>query len=158
MKEIIYLKGDATEPIGDGCKIIAHVCNNKGGWGAGFVLALSKKWKEPEIKYKLSISKYKFELGDISTLFVEDDIAVVNMIAQDGYVSENNPVAIRYDALERCFYKILHNIESVLFKESISIHMPRIGCGLAGGSWDKIEPIIKKVFSENDIQVYIYDL
>lgn len=31
MKDIIYLKGDATEPTGDGLKIIAHVCNNKGG-------------------------------------------------------------------------------------------------------------------------------
>lgn len=43
MKDIIYLKGDATEPIGTGHKIIAHVCNNKGGWGRGFVLAISKK-------------------------------------------------------------------------------------------------------------------
>lgn len=31
MKDIIYLNGDATEPVGDGFKIIAHVCNNKGG-------------------------------------------------------------------------------------------------------------------------------
>ena len=30
MKEIIYLKGDATSPQVSGHKIIAHICNNKG--------------------------------------------------------------------------------------------------------------------------------
>lgn len=25
---ITYLKGDATQPIGDGCKIIIHICND----------------------------------------------------------------------------------------------------------------------------------
>lgn len=43
MVGIHYVTGDATEPIGEGEKIIAHICNDQGGWGAGFVLALSKK-------------------------------------------------------------------------------------------------------------------
>ena len=76
------------------------------------------------------------------------------MIAQAGYVSAKNPVAIRYNALEICFEKM---IEYIRFHNA-TVHMPRIGCGLAGGSWDKIEHIIKKCFSEKDIQVYIYDL
>lgn len=153
MKEIIYLKGDATEPVGTGHKIIAHVCNNLGGWGQGFVLAISKKWKEPEELYR---SMDELNLGDTFGVQVESDIIVLNMIAQEGYKCKDNPVAIRYGALRECFERILNYIVS--FEEEISIHMPRIGCGLAGGSWDKIEPIIKEYFSENDIQVYIYDL
>ncbi len=31
-----------------GAKMIAHVCNDIGGWGKGFVLALSHRWPEPE--------------------------------------------------------------------------------------------------------------
>lgn len=46
--EILYIKGDATAPIGSGVKVITHICNDIGGWGKGFVLALSKKWKMPE--------------------------------------------------------------------------------------------------------------
>lgn len=144
MKDIIYLKGDATEPIGIGHKVIAHVCNDVGGWGAGFVLALSRKWKEPEIAYRNAI-KERAILGDCNLVCVEKDIFVANMIAQAGYVSRNNPVAIRYNALEICFERIINTIENSKIKD-ISIHMPRIGCGLAGGSWDKIEPIIKKMF------------
>ena len=153
MKNIIYLKGDATEPIGEGHKVIAHVCNDVGGWGAGFVLALSRKWKDPELSYRNAIKEH-LGLGDCSIAYVREDITVFNMIAQAGYVSAKNPVAIRYNALEICFEKM---IEYIKFHNA-TIHMPRIGCGLAGGSWDKVEPIIKKHFSENDIQVYIYDL
>lgn len=40
---IHYITGDATIPIGEGKKIIAHVCNDIGAWGKGFVLPLAKK-------------------------------------------------------------------------------------------------------------------
>ncbi len=33
---IVYLKGDATQPKTEGNKIIAHICNDIGGWGKGF--------------------------------------------------------------------------------------------------------------------------
>ena len=121
--------------------------------GAGFVLALSRKWKEPEEQYR---NMNELILGDTFGVQVEDDIIVFNMIAQDGYKCKSNPVAIRYNALEECFERLFNYIDWSGEKD-ISVHMPRIGCGLAGGSWDKIEPIIKKYFSENDIQVHIYD-
>lgn len=46
MKTIQYLKGDATNPQVEGNKIITHICNDIGGWGKGFVLAISKRWKK----------------------------------------------------------------------------------------------------------------
>jgi len=41
--QIQYLKGDATDPKVHGTAIVAHICNDKGGWGKGFVLAVSKR-------------------------------------------------------------------------------------------------------------------
>lgn len=38
-----------------------------------------------------------------------------------------------------------------------SIHMPRIGCGLTGGKWENIEPIILETLSKNNINIYVYD-
>ncbi len=46
------IKGDATCPQAKGPKVIAHVCNDLGGWGKGFVLAVSKRWAEPERAYR----------------------------------------------------------------------------------------------------------
>ena len=46
MPGIRYVTGDATRPEGEGPKIIVHICNDIGAWGRGFVLALSKRFKE----------------------------------------------------------------------------------------------------------------
>jgi O-acetyl-ADP-ribose deacetylase (regulator of RNase III) len=38
-----------------------------------------------------------------------------------------------------------------------SVHMPRIGCGLAGGQWAKIEPLITENLLLSNIAVTVYD-
>ena len=38
-----------------------------------------------------------------------------------------------------------------------SVHMPGIGCGVAGGTWDRIEPIIFRTLRERDVAVNVYD-
>lgn len=153
---INYIKGDATNPIGDGNKIIAHICNNVGAWGAGFVLAISKKWKEPEKRFKLWSSFGKPpELGEVQFVSVEEDIMVANMIGQDGIRTGNlNPTPIRYSAVEDCLQLVYERAITT----GSSVHMPRIGTGLAGGKWHIIEPMIIKKLSEKNINVYVYDL
>ena len=68
--DIIYIKGDATSPISPGNKIITHICNDIGGWGKGFVLALSKKWKVTEEAYRQwykSQEEFSLEMYSSST-------------------------------------------------------------------------------------------
>lgn len=43
MTRIRCIQGDATRPDTDGPVIIVHVCNDVGGWGRGFVVAISKR-------------------------------------------------------------------------------------------------------------------
>lgn len=50
--DISYVIGDATDPPRDRPGIIAHVCNDIGAWGKGFVLALSRRWKQPEQDFR----------------------------------------------------------------------------------------------------------
>src|SRR5688500_5624501 len=65
---IIHINGDATQPQTKRNRIIAHVCNDLGGWGKGFVLAISKRWGEPEATYRAwhkGRSKNDFGLGAV---------------------------------------------------------------------------------------------
>lgn len=156
MSEIIYIKGDATSPQGRGIKIIAHICNNIGGWGKGFVLAISKRWKSPEQEYRKwhrNRSENDFELGNIQIIQVDKYIYVANMIGQQGIKTGSKGVPIRYESVEKCL--------NILAKKSIelnaSVHMPRIGCGLAGGNWKMIEPLVIKTLINNNIKTIIYD-
>ena len=52
MSGIRYVRGDATVPSAKGVKLIAQVCNDLGGWGKGFVLAVSRRWPGPEAAYR----------------------------------------------------------------------------------------------------------
>ena len=173
---IHYLKGDATQPVGEGPKILAHICNDIGGWGAGFVVAISKRWPQPEEAYRAwakgrfrpkpgcaIIGPQTFSLGSVQFVTVTEDLAVANMIAQRGYGPRGNDLhrtddhdpngpPIRYDALALC----LKGVQSAAEKLDASVHMPRIGCGLAGGRWDQVEPIVSKML--DGLDVYVYDL
>lgn len=167
---IKYLYGDATSPQGDGKKYIVHICNDIGGWGAGFVVALSRRWNSPENEYRkwhreqsYTDSNYSdciFQLGNIQEVAVTDDISVINMIAQHNCswmrdVNSKMIPPIRYGALERC----LNKVADLAFKNNTSVHMPKIGAGLAGGNWNRIEKIIEKTLVDKgiDVTVYLFD-
>ncbi|MFD7653779.1 hypothetical protein ACFV4N_07340 [Actinosynnema sp. NPDC059797] len=36
--------------------------------------------------------------------------------------------------------------------------MPRIGCGLAGGRWDLVEPLVTGELTDHGIPVTVYDV
>jgi O-acetyl-ADP-ribose deacetylase (regulator of RNase III) len=154
-KKIVYINGDATSPLSEGVKIIAHICNDIGGWGKGFVLAISKKWKDPEKQYRAWYdSNENFVLGKIQLVQVERYIYVANMIGQRGIrKTGSNTSPIRYEAVENCLIKLSEKAIEL----NASIHMPRIGCGLAGGKWENIEPLIKKNLIDKEIDVFVYD-
>ena len=155
MKNINYLKGDATNPQIGGNKIITHICNDIGGWGKGFVMAISKKWKNPESDYRQWFKTGEnFHLGEIQIVQVEKDIWVCNMIGQHKTIKNSKGIPpIRYEDVEKCLEKLANEA----LKLNASVHMPRIGCGLAGGKWEQIEPIIKRILLEENVEVFVYD-
>jgi O-acetyl-ADP-ribose deacetylase (regulator of RNase III) len=156
--EIKYVKGDATKPIGEGLKIICHVCNDKNKWGAGFVLALSKKWKKPEADYrkwaKYNVYSCPFELGYVQMVRVENDIVVANMIGQHDIRTIDGVPPVRYEAIRECLQKVSHYAK----ENKASVHAPRFGAGLSGGKWELIEKIIESTLCENNIPVTVYDI
>lgn len=153
---ITYLKGDATSPQAPGPKIIAHICNDIGGWGKGFVLAISKKWPTPEQAYRDWYAKktnQKFALGEVQFVKINDHLTISNMVAQHGVKTGSKGPPIRYDALNTC----LNTLGQQATKQKATIHMPRIGCGLAGGKWEMVLPLITKNLCSRKINTYIYD-
>lgn len=151
-----YLTGDATYPAFKGNKIICHICNDIGKWGKGFVLSLSKRWLSPRNEYYrwYQDCQSSLPLGEIQLVQVEGAIWVANMIAQRSiYNGSNGSPPIRYDALRSCLVDVC---ERACLKKA-SVHMPRIGIGLAGGKWEVIEQIIQEELVDKDVRVYVYD-
>lgn len=153
---ITYLKGDATQPQYEGNSIIVHICNDIGGWGRGFVGALSRRWKQPERQYReWHKSGHNFALGQVQLVRVEDSIWVANVIGQRDIKPDTEGVPpIRYEAVRTG----LQQVRSFARELDATLHMPRIGCGLAGGSWDRIEPLITEEVTRHGIDTWVYDL
>ena len=147
---IKYVKGDATQAfVTHGTRIIAHIVNDEGAWGAGFVLALSARWPHVEREYRCWSAR---TLGRVLFSPIEHDLIVAHLCAQHGVRSHSGFRPLQYRALETCLRELR---DEVVFDDT-TIHMPRIGCGLAGGSWDRVGPLVEKHL--DGIDVYVYDL
>jgi O-acetyl-ADP-ribose deacetylase (regulator of RNase III) len=156
--QINYVTGDATHPVGEGNKFIVHICNDIGHWGGGFTAAVSHRWLKPSIAYQhyhmLNDADELLELGSIQLVKVEHDIWVVNLIGQHRTGNRAAVPPIRYEAVR----KGLDRVALLARRRDASVHMPRIGCGLAGGSWVRIEPLIRQSLIDRGIAVTVYDL
>jgi O-acetyl-ADP-ribose deacetylase (regulator of RNase III) len=158
MTIIRYLVGDATRPAGEGPRVIAHVCNDIGGWGRGFVVAVSARWAAPEVEYRRwhrgELAGLPFALGQVQLVEVEERLWVANMIGQHGVSARGGVPPVRYEAIEAA----LAGVAAFARQHGASVHMPRIGAGLAGGSWREIEPLIERTLCSVGIPVTVYDL
>ena len=156
-RSIAYAVGDATAPKAHGSKIVVHVCNDIGAWGRGFVVALSRRWPEPERLYRAwhrGETNQPFALGQVQMVKVGQDTWVANLIGQRDIRASGGPAPIRYEAVREG----LRRVSAEARKLDASIHMPRIGCGLAGGRWEEIGPIVEQELTTQGIAVTVYDL
>ncbi|MCX6035885.1 MAG: macro domain-containing protein [Chloroflexi bacterium] len=141
-----------------GNKIVCHIVNSIGKWGKGFVLAVSNRWPVTRNRYLKWYNdriedENAFVLGNVQFVQVEPWIHIVNMIGQQGIGTGSKGPPIRYEAIKSCLEKVAMKAKEL----NASIHMPRIGCGLAGGDWSKIEEIIKEIFENTSIEIFVYD-
>ncbi|MFF8633351.1 macro domain-containing protein [Streptomyces pilosus] len=156
MSGITYVRGDATVPSVKGVKIVAHVCNDMGGWGKGFVLAVSRRWPEPEAAYRAwhrGRADNDFGLGAVRLVQVERYVWVANMIGQHGTRTGSKGAPVRYEAIDTALTRLAGHAREL----GASVHMPRIGCGLAGGTWTRVEPLITARLTGQGIPVTVYD-
>ena len=153
-----YRQGDATRPAGRGPRVLVHVTNDRGLWGKGFVLAISQRWSEPERRFKAwrkdpTASDPPFALGEVQLVEVEPELWVANLIGQRGIRRSKGAPPVRYEAIRAG----LRRVAEFALDRGASVHMPRIACGLAGGRWERVEPILRDTLSARGVVVTVYD-
>ena len=138
---IAYLKGSVLVPRAKGARVIGHVVNNRTvNWGGrGVAMALRKKWPQAQEDFRTwgRSRRLSRALGEVCMSQVEPDLTIANMVAQVGYGEASKP-RIRYAALKSC----LAEVSLYASDRRATLHIPRIGCGQAGGSWDVVRDLI----------------
>jgi O-acetyl-ADP-ribose deacetylase (regulator of RNase III) len=142
--------------------LIPHVVNNVGAFNAGVALALKTKWPKVEKDYRGWLTFWqryqRSVLGQVFASLVEctekTTIIVVHMFAQNGIRSRQNPQPLEYPFLQSCMEAIPEIGQT--FDRPFSIHCPKFGSGLSGGSWPEIEKLIRAIWCAQNIPVTVY--
>lgn len=165
---LYYVTGNITRPIGEGSKVIAHICNDLGQWDRSFVTALSRQWKRPERayhrwyldgEYKIQSTRnvstlvsIPFRLGETQIVYLEPGLFVANMLAEHKkHTFQKLP--LQHDILEECLTRLYYEAHDL----HASVHMPRLGAELPNGKWRDIEPIVRRALVQPGVDVYVYD-
>lgn len=160
---IRYQVGDATRPSEDGPKVIVHCVNDIGKWGSGFVLALDKRWPYAGVKYRLwhrapietlDEDTPPFRLGAVQFVEVEPSLWVANLVGQHRTIREGERIPVRYEALATGF----RTVADFCLQRQASVHAPRLGAGLARGSWPRIADLLETEIVARGVPVSVYDL
>ena len=95
----------------------------------------------------------RVRIGAVQFVQVDRYTWVANMIAQRGTKHGSSGPPIRYEALGTCLARVAAKAREL----GASVHMPRIGCGLAGGKWSAVEPLIEQHLINAGVAVVVYD-
>lgn len=152
----------------NGCTVfVPHVCNNIDLFGAGFAGQIAHKYPNVKIDYHLLGKTFlKNNMGHSQVIKVFEDpkfkhkLYFVNMIAQNGIRSENNPRPLNYLSLVKAMNSLsqyIHfNTGFINKTENIEIHAPKFGSGLAGGNWNFIANLIEDIWKPYNVYIYNY--
>lgn len=143
---ITYKQGDLLNSDAD---MIAHGCNCVGGFGSGVAGAISAKYPEAREAYLEKHRSEGWELGDVQITEMPDGLFIANCATQLEYYPRDR-VHANYDAI----HQTMTILKNYACHNHMSIAIPKIGAGLAGGDWPTIQKILEEVFSDYDITVY----
>jgi O-acetyl-ADP-ribose deacetylase (regulator of RNase III) len=169
---INYVKGDLISLAKQGnFDVIAHGCNCLSNMGAGLAPQMAKAFScdrfemetyGPDINKLGNIDYQTFVLGENAIWSLEDaknnrnepELIVVNAYTQYSYGRNHKDgvkIPFDYEAFTLCMRKM-----NKIFKHK-RIGLPKIGAGLAGGDWKRIEKIIIDELRDCRITVVIFE-
>jgi O-acetyl-ADP-ribose deacetylase (regulator of RNase III) len=170
--KIIYRHADATQAPE---RLLLHGANSRGVMRSGIADTIRSKWPTTYMiyhkvwQYVVGEGGEHLPLGEViwtverrdgsndSPIYhwrfhtQPDTIIIANCITQKDYGRDSRRVYVDYEAVALCFAKvnalaIIHNIPVIA--------MPRVGCGLAHGSWERVEPLIREFITVPDVVIY----
>ena len=146
--------------------LIAHQTNCLGVMGAGIAKAIKNKWSIVYTQYVDKCRHYNYSkdlLGKCQVCITEDEPIkfVANLFGEYSFTESVAPFENRhtdYDALKKSLLHLKAICENT---EITKIGIPyKLGCGLAGGDWDRVVyPMLQELFAnDSTITLYIYKL
>jgi O-acetyl-ADP-ribose deacetylase (regulator of RNase III) len=168
------ISGDLVELAKQGMfDVVAHGCNCFCTMGAGIAPLMDKAFSAGQFPMERPTEKGNLKkLGniDVGSTYIHPDgrsisythhrldhrrlqegfkhVEIVNCYTQYDFGVHKKPLS--YAALELCLHKMNYEFKGK------HIGLPQIGCGLAGGNWERVKKIIQETLTLCNVTVVIY--
>lgn len=141
--------------------IICHQVNTLGLMGRGLAKEIKERYPEVYTKYRAICKHFlnsEMLYGNIAFIPVTDKLYVSNLFSQVGLIKADRISPTDYGLLKECLIKTVKKRNDIYERSNIlhQIYLPfKIGCGLAGGSWEEVLKIISEVELEFSIEFIV---
>lgn len=167
-----YVNGNLLDMAEDGkFDIIVHGCNCMCTMGSGIAGQIAKRYPKAYTIDSLTQKGDANKLGKFTQAYVNGqslrqiapntrgvkkvnyNFTIINAYTQYGYDPSTKPVD--YEAIYNAFkqIKMLYDMNPMA---TMRIGIPKIGAGLAGGDWNRIEQIIDSI-GFSDLTCVVFD-
>ena len=150
-----YRQGDMVKHIlsVDALDAYAHQCNCFTAMGAGIAKSLAAQFPEVKAADAATVTGDISKLGTFTKAAVTPTSTVYNVYGQ--YSTSRLMRTTNYPAL---FSGLRAVMEDMVNNGKSTLGIPYIGCGLAKGNWDEVEPTIKVLADKYNITVTVFSL
>lgn len=146
---MIEMHGDILQNIDpEKQTVILHGCNCFHKMGAGIALYLKTRYPAIYAADKETPYGEYSKLGSYSKA-TEGNLTILNCYTQysTGPKFDGTP-PVEYHAIKQCLLSISEQYKGW------EIRTPMIGCGLAGGDWDKVKSMFDSILSNENVIVF----
>lgn len=154
------LKGDLLQ---SDCDVIMHQANCHKTMGAGIALAIRKVYNEAYVADCSDPRTPEDKLGNYTFAECEREPQtkyVFNLYGQLDFAPRGK-THTNYAQLNNAICRALGMVERIeeVVKLSLKIGMPYgMGCGLAGGDWDVVLPMLNRIAGIRKIDIFLYQI
>lgn len=119
--------------------ILCHQVNTPGVMGAGLALQIREKWPHVFEQYKDFCKKRNVDVGCVFYSQAEDEVWIANLFGQSA-------IALDRSLTDYAAYPgMLDHVRRFSQRINSPVYVPTgIGCGIAGGDWAVMLPILEK--------------
>lgn len=149
---ISMINGDLFEDDHD---IIAHGVNCSGGFGSGIAGIITERYPWVRQRYFDKFDKNGWKLGEVQFVVPNSSMVlpiIANVATQQKFGYDGKKY-VTYTAIEKGMTTVIQ----YAYDAGLDVALPKIGCGLAGGNWEKVLSILTKVslrYPKVDVKVY----
>jgi O-acetyl-ADP-ribose deacetylase (regulator of RNase III) len=142
----VFLKGDLFAT--PGLHAFAHGCNCAGAMGAGVAIEFRRRWPRMYDEYVARCADGRFALGDVFP-WSEGEDTVYNLGTQAHW---------RKKAQRSALSKSVGRMTELAQNAGIDrVGLPRIGAGLGGLDWVRVNRILTEIGGETTVTLMVFE-